>query len=91
MEQPLANWLLGRNQGTSTSTGLVGGCRGWEGDTGDDMGMLGLGGGPQGPAHLDVQVQLLPEVVVQGGHLALQALVLSSAVRQGLGGKDVGG
>lgn len=44
--------------------------------------------GQRGPAHLDVQVQLLPEVVVQGGHLALQALVLGSAIRQSLwGGK----
>lgn len=54
---------------------------------GSTLGMVGGPQGWQGPAHLDVQVQLLPQVVVQGGHLALQALVLSSAVRQGLRGK----
>lgn len=53
-----------------------------------------MAGGPwgrRGPAHLDVQVQLLPEVVVQGGHLALQALVLGGAIRQGLGREKMGG
>lgn len=48
------------------------------------LGLLGGSWGCWGPAHLDVEVQLLPEVVVQGGHLALQALVLSGAVGQSL-------
>lgn len=55
------------------------------------LGLLGGSWGCWGPAHLDVEVQLLPEVVVQGGHLALQALVLSGAVGQSLWSGGVGG
>lgn len=43
-----------------------------------------MGLGTTWDAHLDIQVQLLPEVVVQGRHLALQGLILSRAVGQGL-------
>lgn len=49
-----------------------------------------MGKGTTGDAHLDVQVQLLPEVIVQGRHLALQGLILSRAVGQGLW-RELGG
>lgn len=49
-----------------------------------------MGLGTRWDAHLDIQVQLLPEVIVQGGHLALQGLILSCAVGQGLW-KELGG
>lgn len=41
----------------------------------------------QGPGHLDVQVELFPEVVVQGRDLRLEALILRGAVGQGLHGE----
>ena len=39
------------------------------------------------PLHLEVQAELLPELVVQGRDLCLQALILHGAVRQGLPGE----
>lgn len=41
---------------------------------------------PLAPLHLDVQIELLPEVVVQGRDLGLKVLILYGAVRQGLQG-----
>lgn len=39
------------------------------------------------PLHLEVQAELLPELVVQGRDLCLQALILHGAVCQGLQGE----
>lgn len=41
---------------------------------------------PRGLLHLDVQIELLPEVVVQGRDLGFKVLILYGAVRQGLQG-----
>lgn len=42
---------------------------------------------PRSLLHLDVQIELLPEVVVQGRDLGFKVLILYGAVRQGLQGQ----